>query len=245
MNIAGDLHTHTVASGHAYSTLAEMCRAAHSKGLAVLGMTDHGPALPGGPHPYHFGNLRVLPVQLEGVYLLRGVEANIVTAAGELDLPDSLLVKLDWVLAGFHSDAGWGGGSVMENTDAVIAALENPVVDAIVHPGNPVYPVDIGAVVTAARGLGKAIEINNSSLFVSRRGSEDNCRRFADAAARMDCKVLVSSDAHVAGDVGRFDRALELITAAGVPDGNVVNATLESIEAYLKTRGKRVNWRNE
>lgn len=242
MNLAGDLHTHTVASGHAYSTLAEMCRAASERGLSVLGMTDHGPALPGGPHPYHFGNLRVLPDEFEGVYLLKGVEANIVTSSGELDLPDQVLARLDWVLAGFHSDTGWDGGSVRENTEAMIAALANPRVDAIVHPGNPEYPVDIVAVVSAARQLGKAIEINNSSLCVSRRGSEENCREFARELATQGCRVLVSSDSHVARDVGRFNRALGLIDEAGVLPANIVNLTLDSIRTYLDSRGKKVNW---
>ena len=35
-----DLHTHTVASGHAYCSLREMAKAASEKGLEVLG--DYG-----------------------------------------------------------------------------------------------------------------------------------------------------------------------------------------------------------
>jgi putative hydrolase len=47
---------------------------------------------------------------------------------------------------------------------ALVAALRNPLVDAISHPGNSVYPVDIRAVVLAAKEYGKAIEINNGSF---------------------------------------------------------------------------------
>lgn len=36
MNIKADLHTHTIVSGHAYSSLQEMARAASDKGLEVL-----------------------------------------------------------------------------------------------------------------------------------------------------------------------------------------------------------------
>ena len=42
-----DAHTHTVASGHAYSSLQEMAKAAAEKGLQVLGITEHGPSVPG------------------------------------------------------------------------------------------------------------------------------------------------------------------------------------------------------
>ena len=42
-----DAHTHTVASGHAYSSLQEMAKAAADKGLEVLGITEHGPSVPG------------------------------------------------------------------------------------------------------------------------------------------------------------------------------------------------------
>ena len=45
-----DTHTHTVASGHAYSTLIENAKAASAKGLKALAVTDHGVAMPGGPH---------------------------------------------------------------------------------------------------------------------------------------------------------------------------------------------------
>ena len=42
-----DLHTHTVASGHAYCTLREMAKAASDKGLELLGITEHAPKMPG------------------------------------------------------------------------------------------------------------------------------------------------------------------------------------------------------
>ena len=47
MKIALDVHTHTLASGHAFSTLQEMARAAADKGLEVLGITEHSPGIPG------------------------------------------------------------------------------------------------------------------------------------------------------------------------------------------------------
>ena len=56
-----DLHTHTVASGHAYCSLREMAKVASEKGLEVLGVTEHAPGMPGTCHQYYFDNLRVVP----------------------------------------------------------------------------------------------------------------------------------------------------------------------------------------
>ena len=53
-----DLHTHTIASGHAYGTIREMAQAAAERGLQVLGLTEHGPGLPDACHPIYFLNLK-------------------------------------------------------------------------------------------------------------------------------------------------------------------------------------------
>lgn len=235
---AGDLHTHSIASGHAYSTIAEMAQGAKAKDLSYLALTEHGPNLPGAAHIYYFGNLRVVPPRIAGVNILRGVEANISSSAGELDLPVSILARLDWVLAGFHPDAGFGGAGVKVNTRAVLEVLANPYVDALVHPGNPIYPVDYEAVVETAVKYGKAIEINNSSLTVVREGSRDNCLVIAALAAQAGAKIILSSDAHYADDVGKLETAYELATSCGVKDEQIINLTREGIEEYLRSRGK-------
>lgn len=81
-----DLHTHTVASGHAYCTLREMAKAASEKGLKVLGITEHAPKMPGTCHNYYFHNLKVVPRQMYGITLLLGAELNILDFDGNVDL---------------------------------------------------------------------------------------------------------------------------------------------------------------
>ena len=56
-----DLHTHTLAAGHAYSTLLENIDVALAMGLQYLGMSEHGPTSPGGPHNFFFSNYKVIP----------------------------------------------------------------------------------------------------------------------------------------------------------------------------------------
>ena len=70
MRLEADLHVHTVASGHAYSTVSEIVSAARTRGLGLVALLDHGPGCPGGAHPWHFWNMRVLPSTLDGVRIL-------------------------------------------------------------------------------------------------------------------------------------------------------------------------------
>ena len=52
-----DLHTHTIVSGHAYSTVKENIEDAIKNGIKYLGLSEHAPAMPGGPHPFYFCNI--------------------------------------------------------------------------------------------------------------------------------------------------------------------------------------------
>ena len=67
-----DVHTHTIMSGHAFSTIQEMVTAAAQKGLQVLGITEHGPSIPGACDPIYFRNIHVIPRKWNGIRLLIG-----------------------------------------------------------------------------------------------------------------------------------------------------------------------------
>jgi putative hydrolase len=229
---AADLHVHTLASGHAYSTLGEIAREAADKGLQLVGMTDHGPALPGGPHPYHFAALRFVPESLCGVRILRGIEANI-PGPGKLDLADEILDGLDLVMAGFHEACGFDGRGREANTRALLGVLEQSRVKVVAHPGNPAFPLDYEVVVRKAAETGTALELNNSSFSLSRKGSAGNCLEIARLCARFGAPVTVSSDAHIAQGVGEFSAALDVVRQAGIAWEQVVNRTMESTLAFL------------
>ena len=186
MNIVADMHTHTIASGHAYSTLNELAVEAARKGLLAIAITDHGPALPGGPHAYHFGAMRFFPETISGVRIFRGVEANILDWSGTLDLPEHYLKKLDFVMAGLHEGCGFDGEGIGRNTEAVINAMANPLVKAISHPGNPLFPLDYEAVVAAADARSVAPALGDQLVArPARRGlAAPRCHRRAAVRAR-------------------------------------------------------------
>jgi putative hydrolase len=232
MRLEADLHTHTLASGHGYSTVKEMVEAAGAAGLKMLAITDHGIGMPGAPHYYHFTNTINWPRHMGGVEVLKGIEANIVDTNGRLDTPEEVLKYLDLVLAGFHNETGYTGKTVEDNTRAMIAAIRNPYVHIIVHPGNPQYPIDMEKVVLAAKSYGKALELNNNSFLV-RPGSSPRCYLLAKLARRHGITVSINSDAHICYTVGDFGNAVSMAQEAGIQDTQVLNASVDRVNQFL------------
>ncbi|MFO7830853.1 MAG: phosphatase [Desulfuromonadaceae bacterium] len=237
-----DIHIHSIASGHAFSTVEEIVAAADERGLEGVSITDHGPALPGGPHLYHFMALRFIPEVMQGVRVLRGIEANILNE-GKLDVGEDALEQLDIVLAGFHEGCGYTGHSVVENTRTLLKAMENPWVDIISHPGNPAYPLDYAAVVEQAVRTDTALEINSSSFSISRKNSAPNCLEIARLCAEKGAPVAIGSDAHISSGVGKFAHALEALEQGGILPAQVVNRNLEALVAFLQRMGCRPDLR--
>jgi putative hydrolase len=234
MNICIDTHTHSVISGHAYSTIDDLARGARKRGLKGFVLTDHGPAMPGGPHEYHFSNLRILPQKIQGVFFFKGAETNIMDDEGGLDLKPVYCKRLDFVMAGFH-EVCFSAQDREKNTRVLIAALANPLVDGISHPGNPAFPIDIEEVVKAAAQYGKALEINNSSFRI-RPGCEENCRAVAKLSVKYNSLLSCGSDAHYWEDVGNFTKAKALLKETKVPPELVINSSLAGFRRFIEKR---------
>ncbi len=238
MNIEVDSHTHTVASGHAYSTLAENVEAAAARNIKLLAITDHGPAMPDAPHYWFFMNMRVIPRILNGVGILRGVEANIVNYKGEIDVEDHVLEQMDIVLASLHEPVISPATKNM-NTDGVVKAIASGKVDVFAHGGNPAFPIDFDEVAKAAAYYKVLIEINNSAFTTSRPGSEKNCSNLAVAVARHGGHLTFGSDAHIACRVAAFDQCIALVKNAGVPNENIISQDASKFLKYIQKDNKK------
>lgn len=238
MNIVVDTHTHTVSSGHAYSTVQENAKEAYANGISMINISDHGPAMKGAPFLYHFGNLRVIPDILYGVRIIRGVEANITDYNGTVDMPERYLKMLELVLASFH-DICIEPSTVENHTNAAIEILKNPYIDIFAHPGNPQFQIDIEKVVKTARDYNKLIELNNHSFNV-RKGSEDNCWEIARMCKKYGVRITTGTDSHISFSIGRFDNVIKILKEVEMPEELVITTSVEKMENYLSERKKRI-----
>lgn len=233
--IKTDLHTHTMATAHAYCTLSEMVEEAAARGIEMIAMTDHGPAMCDTNHELHFWNIRCIPRKYRGVYILRGIEANILDWNGKLDLDDRWGKSLDWVIASLHDLCiePVDDPEVVGNLWMKIA--DDPRVDVIGHCGASRFAFNYEKVLPVLVEKGKIIEINNHSVTV-RPGSKENCRRVAAICKELGAQIVVNSDAHFQTEVGDYPYAIDILEEVGYPEELILNANPERVKAYLKAK---------
>lgn len=238
MKYLSDLHTHSIVSGHAYSTLLENINYCAEKGIKILGTSEHAPSMPGAPHYWYFGNMKVVPRVINGVTILRGCEANILDIDGSLDMTDESSRNLDYMIASFHEPV-FKPKSKEENTEAILNVMDKyDKVEILGHLGNPNYELDYEAIVKKAKEKNIMIEINNSSLLGSSRvGSDVNCKKVALLCREIGTKVILTSDAHINTCIGVFNKGIELLEEIQMPKELVMNDP-EKLIAHLKSKGR-------
>lgn len=235
LKYVADLHTHTVASGHAYNTIQEMVNAAKKKKLELYGITEHSVTMPGTCHEMYFSNLKNVRRDYEGIEVLFGVELNIISYDGEVDMSEELLREMDIVIASIHANIGYTSGTTEENTKAVIGAIKNPYIDIIGHPDDGRIPLDYEQVVKAAKEYHTLLEINNSSLSPTgfRVNTRENDRTILELCQKYRVPVVIGSDAHADDVVGANERAVDLMEEIQFDTDLVMNYHVEQLKTYL------------
>jgi DNA polymerase (family 10) len=196
-DIQGDLHVHTRQSD-GKSTLREMAEAAKARGYRYLAITDHSKhatvahGLDAKRLSAELDEIDRLNDELDGLELLKSCEVDIL-ADGKLDLPDSILKRLDFTVCAIHYRFELG---LEEQTERILRAMDNRCFNILAHPTGrllgerPGYAVDLERVMGAAKKRGCYLEIN---AHPSRLDLDDvHCR----AAKEMGLKLAISTDAH-------------------------------------------------
>lgn len=240
MRTSIDVHNHTIASGHAFSTLQEMVKAASEKGIEYLGITDHAPAVPGSCDPIYFRNYHCVPRLMYGVKLLLGSELNILDASGSLDLDPVYYGFMDIRLAGIHSQC-WTPGTKEKNTEGVLEVMANPWVNVIAHPGDGTAELDFEPLVRASVDSRTLLEINSSSMKPYRRktASWPNNAEILRLCMKYEVPVMLAADAHISFDVADYRYALPLIEEVGFPDSLILN---DKPDEFFNFTGLRWNY---
>lgn len=258
IRIACDVHTHTLFSRHAYSTLEENVRAASAKNLELLGVTDHFSCMLFDQQTLknfqYFINMSAWPKEWRGIRLLHGCEADIVDVEGHLfgwDIPvmaniteesrpettlkEKCLSACDYAIASIHRDDFCNDATRVQNTQMYINALQDPKVLILGHVGRSGVDFELDPVLEAARDLGKLIEINESSIAEPAKAKKSlrRCEHVAQRCAELGCMVSFGSDAHISPKVGGYAKTKELLESVDFPEELVACSSAERFLSLL------------
>lgn len=243
MYVHTDYHTHTSHS-HGVGTVEENVVAAYRKGLRGIGISDHGPANLFGIGVRNLTSFERIRQEIQRVrsewpriQVYFGVEANVISTEGHLDVPVELQPHFDYVMVGLHPmvlplsvvQAGMVGWSNLigrwsdessrkariRNTDALLQAVYRNRVHVVTHPGYRLS-IDTRELAKACAHTGTAMEINASHDHIT--------VEYIEIAASEGAQFVIGSDAHSPERIGDFSKALALANMAGLTSREVINA---------------------
>ncbi len=241
MILFGDYHTHTKYSRHNHGkgTVLENASVALNKGLKQIAITEHG-----FNHPWYGIRRKDIPSvkedilnakEVTGVDILLGVEANLISSNGDIDVDEQDFEFLDILLMGYHrlvkmtnkrdyfnlmlannlgSPYAPSKERLNRNTTAFLKALDKYPIDVITHL-NYGFPTDTLAVARMAREKGTLVELNGKRMNFTEQELE--------IMASEGVKFIVNSDAHSPEKVGECNNALNVIFKLGLPLSQIVN----------------------
>ncbi len=200
-----DLHTHTIASGHAFNTVFELAKEASIRKINAIAITDHGPSMEGASHSGYFEMLEQIPKKLYRVNIITGCESNIIDTKGKIDLSFDLQNSLGLVMAGLHKRTPFPEKTtIVQNTDAIINAIKKNRIHVISHPYRLEFPIDIERVYKVAVEYNVLLELNLSLLnrYLSSDKLLDQVHLMIKLAKENNRKIVVSSDCHISTKLG-------------------------------------------
>jgi DNA polymerase (family 10) len=197
-DMQGDLHMHTVATD-GKNTIEEMVVGAKERGLNYIAITDHSKrvtmanGLDRDRLLDQWKSIDAFNKAADDDFLvLKGIECDILEN-GDMDLPDDVLAKADWVVASVHYGQKQPRDQI---TDRIIGAIENPHVSMIAHPTGRLinkrkpYEVDMDAVFQAAAEHGKLLELNSNPRRLDLHDAH------LMAAKKLGIPIVINTDAH-------------------------------------------------
>ena len=228
-----DIHTHTLASGHAYGTIREMAYEAEKKGLKLLGISEHGPGIPGTCDTIYFTNLDKIPKKFNDVEILHGCEINVLND-GTLSLEEKYIDMLDYAIVGIHRQCYKDVG-VEKNTENLISCMKNEKVYFVSHPDDDYTALDYEKLVKAAKQYHVALEVNNSSLLKQdqRLNCVKNYKEMLKLCQDYKLPIIVSSDAHDPSCVGVVSEACKLLKELEFDKSLIINTSIDKFKEFI------------
>ncbi|MDD3102286.1 MAG: PHP domain-containing protein [Patescibacteria group bacterium] len=259
-DIKGDLHCHSNWDG-GENTILEMTDKAMEMGYEYIGISDHTKFLriengldekqllkqheeieklnskfrPKADQPRAGKILTstkvIVDEQNSKFRILHGCETNILND-GSVDIKDEVLKKLDFVIAGVHSNFKL---SKEKMTARIIKAMKNPNIDIISHPTGRIikkreeYQIDFNEILKAAKQTGTILEINAHPVRLDL--NDQNIRR----AKEMGVKMIINTDAHHRDQMKLMEFGIAQARRGWAEKKDIINTQpLEKLLEYLK-----------
>jgi DNA polymerase (family 10) len=223
-DMRGDLHVHSTWSD-GKSTVLEMAQAARDRGYEYLAICDHTrsvrvvPGLDGDDVRRQAEEIAAANEALAPFRVLRGIECDILPD-GSLDLPDDVLVELDWVQVSLHAGQR---AQRRELTKRVVEAMRHPAARCLSHPTGrlinhrPPNALDLEEAFRVALETGVALEVNGLPDRLDLR--DDHVRLAIEAGVPIVC----STDAHSVRGLGYMQLSVATARRGGATAANVLN----------------------
>lgn len=228
-----DMHAHTTASTDAYSTLMDYVSFAKEHSITGFGISDYGPGNASGPEESYFNNLDEIPRYIDDVLILKGVESNIISHDGTLDIKSEQMKHLDYAIVSFNNNT-LKARSKSENTDTLIRAIKQNKVKIISDLAIEKHPIHIEKIVEVCKSADIAIEISNKRLSRLTCNLEyTNFGRLIQYAYKKGTKIILNSDAHYHSSLGEFDECFQFIDDLGIPRDYALNYHQERFFNWL------------
>ncbi len=239
-DILGDLHVHSNWDG-GENSIEDMANAAIKMGYQYIGIADHTKFL----RIEHGLDEKQLAQQRKEIdrinvkgqrsnvkcRILQGCEANIL-ADGSIDIKDEALEKLDYVIAGVHSQMKMPKEKM---TERIIKAMKNPNVDIISHPTGRIlkrrdeYEVDFEKILKAAKQTNTILEINS---FPGRLDLKDV---YIKKAKEAGVKMAINTDAHHKDHLRLMEYGISQARRGWAEKKDIINCwPVEKMESFLK-----------
>jgi DNA polymerase (family 10) len=222
--IRGDFHMHTTWSD-GQNTVREMAEAARSLGYEYIAITDHTKAcaIANGNTPEELiaeiEEIESVAREFDDIRVLKGAEVDILSD-GSLDMPDSILNSLDWIVCSIHSGFNQERQQI---TDRVIRAMQTGYPNVFAHPtgrilgGRGPYEIDLEQVFQAAKEYSVRLELNASPYRL------DLNSYWLGVAREAGAGFVISTDSHQTSGFANMQYGVVTARRAWLTAGHVLN----------------------
>jgi putative hydrolase len=242
--LRGDFHVHSTFSDDAQSTIAENLAAAVAAGLTKIRLVDHVRRSTDWV-PEFLAAVGAAP-RHDGLTVRTGVEAKILNARGELDLPSGLIVGpggVDAVLIADHQFPGLDGAWSPEVTkqkladglsatdaldlliDATVAAMESVEWGQLAHCFSILPKIGLAESDLTDEHLAAWATVAARTGTLVEVNEKWGCPspRSLRAALAAGVQLVASTDSHVASDVGHYSRVADILSQINEPSKAVAS----------------------